>query len=118
MKFLAIAASNLDEFYTKRVGWLKRVLNTDPRTRTVDGRTIAEQLELVRERCIDDAARHGRMLERRRSGPRWPTHGIRIVRVRRAGREAANRLRRYFEEAIFPVLTPLVVDPAHPFPFI
>ena len=47
VKFLAITASNLDEFATKRVGWLKRVLSSDPLTRTVDGRTIGEQLDLV-----------------------------------------------------------------------
>ena len=50
IKFLAITASNLDEFSTKRVGWLKRVLHTEPLVRTVDGLTMAEQLEFVRER--------------------------------------------------------------------
>lgn len=117
VKFLAITASNLDEFYTKRVGWLRRMLKTDPRTRTVDGLTIAEQLALVIERCNEqrrdmDALWHGTL------APLLAEHGPRIVRFRDLEREAQERLRAYFEEAIFPVLTPLVVDPAHPFPFI
>ena len=62
MKFLAITASNLDEFYSKRVGWLKRVLQRDPLTRTVDGLTVAEQLRLVLARCAVHAARDGGVL--------------------------------------------------------
>lgn len=117
VKFLAIAASNLDEFYTKRVGWLKRVLAKDSRTQTVDGLTIAEQLELVINRCVAmhreiDAAWSGQL------GPALAGRGIRIVRFEDLDEPARQRLRAYFEEAIFPVLTPLVVDPSHPFPFI
>ena len=117
VKFLAIAASNLDEFYTKRVGWLKRVLNVDPRTRTVDGRTIAEQLDLVRDRCVtmrrDMDSCWSDVLR-----PELAAQGIRIVPFEELDDEARTRLGVYFETAIFPVLTPLVVDPAHPFPFI
>jgi polyphosphate kinase len=117
VKFLAITASNLDEFYTKRVGWLKRVLNADPRAMTVDGRTIAEQLDLVRERC----ARMRRDMDECWSDVLRPSlmeRGISIVTFDSLDAEARDRLRLYFEQAIFPVLTPLVVDPAHPFPFI
>lgn len=117
VKFLAIAASNLDEFYTKRVGWLKRVLAKEPRTRTVDGLTIAEQLELVIDRCV----RMHRELDETWAtelSPALAAEGIRIVPYASLDARAKERLRAYFEEAIFPVLTPLVVDPAHPFPFI
>ncbi len=62
VKFLAITASNLDEFAAKRVGWLKRVLKHEPRNRTVDGRTIAEQLDLVIRALRADAARDGRIV--------------------------------------------------------
>ena len=51
VKFLAITASNLDEFYAKRVGWLKRSIDADPRTRTVDDLSVSEQLTMVTERC-------------------------------------------------------------------
>jgi len=117
VKFLAITASNLDEFYTKRLGWLKQVYDREPRFTTVDGLTIAEQMDLVIARCnqmhceIDstwsDALR-----------PELAVHGIRIVDYADLEPEAQGNLTTYFEQAIYPVLTPLVVDPAHPFPFI
>lgn len=117
VKFLAITASNLDEFCAKRVGWLRRMLANDARARTVDGLTIAEQYELVIERChrmrkeIEHVWRHELL-------PRLDAHGVRVVRFADLEPEAQERLRDYFERSIFPVLTPLVVDPAHPFPFI
>jgi len=117
VKFVAISASNLDEFYTKRVGWLKRMLAADPRTQTADGRTIAEQMDLVVARCL--SMRH----EIHRAwhvvvSPLLAERGIRIVRYAALDDATRRRLTQYFEQAIFPVLTPLVVDPAHPFPFI
>jgi len=117
VKFLAITASNLDEFFSKRVGWLKRMLATDARTRTVDGLTIAEQYDLVVNRCHRmrrdaEAVWHCELL------PELADHGIRIVRFTELEQPARQALREYFERSIFPVLTPLVVDPAHPFPFI
>ncbi len=117
VKFLAITASNLDEFATKRVGWLKRMLKADPRMRTVDGLSVAEQLNLVIDACVDmrqrmDAAWKDVLT------PELAAHGIRIVRFDDLDVTERGRLREYFEQAIFPVLTPLVVDPAHPFPFL
>ncbi len=117
VKFVAITASNLDEFLAKRVGWLKRTLAADPRQRTVDGLTMAEQLELVVQRCNRlrsemDSTLAGALL------PEMAEHGIRIVRYRELDGPTRDRLSAYFDEAIYPVLTPLVVDPAHPFPFI
>jgi polyphosphate kinase len=117
VKFLAITASNLDEFYTKRVGWLKRMLAADPRAQTADGRTIAEQMELVIDRCIT-MRRDIDQTWKECLAPRLAEHGIRIVRYEDLEPAARERLTAYFEQAIFPVLTPLVVDPAHPFPFI
>ncbi len=117
VKFVAITASNLDEFYTKRVGWLKRMLAADPRAQTADGRTIAEQMDLVIDRCV----RMRREIDhtwKESLAPELGQHGIRIVRYEDLEPEARERLTAYFEHGIFPVLTPLVVDPAHPFPFI
>lgn len=117
VKFLAITASNLDEFYTKRVGWLRRVLQADPRTQTVDGRTIAEQLELVVRRCLT-MRRDMDNCWKSVLAPALAKRGIAIVRYEDLDTAAKGHLTQYFEQAIFPVLTPLVVDPAHPFPFI
>lgn len=117
VKFLSIASSNLDEFFTKRVGWLHRGIQLDARGRTVDGLTIAEQLPLVIERCnrmrgdIETTWREMLM-------PLLTEHGVRILPFRDLETHEREELATYFTRAIFPVLTPLVVDPAHPFPFI
>ncbi len=117
VKFIAISANNLDEFYTKRVGWLRRMRAADPRAQTADGRTIAEQMEMVIDRCLAMRAEI-ESAWRQDLAPRLAEAGIQIVRYEDLDREARERLTSYFEHAIFPVLTPLVVDPAHPFPFI
>jgi len=117
VKFLAITASNLDEFYAKRVGWLKRSLHKDAGFRTVDGLTIFEQSGLISGRCIA-------MREAMSNcwaavlAPALAANGVRVIRYTDLDAPARNRLTAYFEESIFPILTPLVVDPAHPFPFI
>ncbi|HEX6031034.1 MAG TPA: polyphosphate kinase 1 [Tepidiformaceae bacterium] len=117
LKFLAITASNLDEFHAKRVGWLKRAMATDPRMRTVDGRTVAEQLDLVLDRCFHLRGEMDRCWEKDLR-PALAEHGVTFVTFAELEMAERERLTAYFEEAIFPVLTPLVVDPAHPFPFI
>jgi polyphosphate kinase len=117
IKFLAITASNLDEFYAKRVGWLRRSVKSDPRGRTVDGLTFAEQYALVLDRC----ARMHREIEdywRTKLVPALEGLGVTFVGFDELDADAARAVRDYFEQSIFPVLTPLVVDPAHPFPFI
>jgi polyphosphate kinase len=117
VKFLAITASNLDEFYAKRVGWLKRGIDSDPRSRTIDDLTVSEQLDLVTERCHVMQ----RDMERCWSdvlGPELAALGIRVVQMPELDAAARERITAYFISAIFPVLTPLVVDPSHPFPFI
>lgn len=117
VKFLAITASNLDEFYSKRLGWLRRQMRNDPHVRTIDGLTIGEQLQLVRDRC--EATNHlmNKAWERELR-PALAEAGVEIVRYESLDPEKREELRDYFVRSIFPVLTPLVVDPAHPFPFI
>ncbi len=117
VKFLAITASNLDEFYTKRLGWLKQVYDREPRFTTVDGLTIAEQMDLVIARC-NQMHREIDSTWSEALRPELAVHGIRIVDYADLEPEAQGNLTAYFEQAIYPVLTPLVVDPAHPFPFI
>ncbi len=117
VRFLAITSSNLDEFYAKRIGWLKRGLRSDGRTRTVDGLTVGEQLELVVARCKGERVRiteywHSVLC------PALEEQGVRIVSFNQLESASRERLTAYFDEAVYPVLTPLVVDPSHPFPFI
>lgn len=117
VKFLAITASNMDEFYAKRMGWLRRLRKTEPNTVTVDGLTVTEQLRLVQRRSQELREEMDACWERELK-PALAERGIRFPRFEELDEATRERLSRYFEQAIFPVLTPLVVDPAHPFPFI
>jgi polyphosphate kinase len=117
VKFLAITASNLDEFYAKRVGWLKRLMHSDPRMTTVDGMTVAQQVQEVLRVCHELNGELDRCWADRLC-PALAERDIRVVAFNDLDQAAKDRITSYFERAIFPVLTPLVVDPAHPFPFI
>ena len=117
VRFLAITSSNLDEFYAKRIAWLKQAMRTSPNRRTVDGMTLAEQHDALLRRCAD--TRRG--IERRWRevlAPALAEQGILVVAHHSLGAAERLRLEHYFMTAVYPVLTPLVVDPSHPFPFI
>jgi polyphosphate kinase len=117
VKFLAIFASNLDEFYMVRIAGLKRRQTTGLTVRSPDGLTIREQLELVTQRAQDLVQRHANVFLKDVS-PRLEEAGIRIVHWEDLADDDARRQREYFRDQVFPVLTPLAVDPAHPFPYI
>ncbi|RBY82063.1 RNA degradosome polyphosphate kinase [Geodermatophilus sp. TF02-6] len=117
VKFLAIFASNLDEFFMVRIAGLKRRQSTGLTVRSPDGLTIREQLARVSERTRDLAHRHADVFTKDIT-PRLEEAGIRIVHWDEVGDGEAARLRDYFRDQVFPVLTPLAVDPAHPFPYI
>jgi polyphosphate kinase len=116
-KFLAIFASNLDEFYMVRVAGLKRREETGLSVRSADGLTPREQLAYISKRNQELVEQQSSAWERRLR-PILAERGIRISRWTDLTEEERGRLSRYFREQIFPVLTPLAVDPAHPFPYI
>ena len=116
-KFLAIFASNLDEFYMVRVAGLKRRDEMGLSVRSADGLSPREQLRRITERTQQLASRHAHVfLDEVR--PALADEGIRIVTWAELDDDERRRLSTYFHEQVFPVLTPLAVDPAHPFPFI
>ncbi|WP_138757635.1 RNA degradosome polyphosphate kinase [Modestobacter altitudinis] len=117
VKFLSIFASNLDEFFMVRIAGLKRRQSTGLSVRSPDGLTIREQLARVTERTQDLVHRHASVFDKD-VAPRLVEQGIRIVHWSDLGEADAMRLREYFRDQVFPVLTPLAVDPAHPFPYI
>jgi polyphosphate kinase len=117
VKFLAIFAGNLDEFYMVRVAGLKRRQSTGLSVRSPDGLTVREQLERVNRRTQELVQRHSDVFNKD-IAPRLEDHGVRIVRWTDLGEADTMRLREYFRDQVFPVLTPLAVDPAHPFPYI
>ena len=116
VKFLSIFSSNLDEFYMVRVAGLRRQVASNVQATPVDGMSPQEQLEaidrvvreqlVVQRRCFDD------LLEQ------LSANGIRLVGVTDLTAREWGALDEYFESQVFPVLTPLAVDPGHPFPYI
>ncbi len=117
MKFLSIFASNLDEFYMVRVSGLKRRAEMGLDVQSADGLSPRETLAQLAQRTRELSARHARcFLED--IEPALAEEGIRIVRWTSLNEEQKGRLAGYFRSKIFPVLTPLAVDPAHPFPYI
>ncbi|MGH3648694.1 MAG: RNA degradosome polyphosphate kinase [Micromonosporaceae bacterium] len=116
-KFLAIFASNLDEFYMVRVAGLKRRLSTGLTVKSADGLTPREQLDLIAERAAELVTGHARcFIDEVR--PALAGEEIIIVTWDALNDDERQRVRRYFRDSVFPVLTPLAVDPAHPFPYI
>ncbi len=116
IKFLAITGSNLDEFFMKRIGGLKQQVAAGIPQTTVDGRTpqqqIAECHAWVREFDRDRLEVQGRLLEL------LAERDIRLLTWGELATSQRSALREHYLHNIFPLVTPLAVDPAHPFPFI
>ena len=116
LRFLSISASNLDEFYMVRVAGLWGMVKEGVASLSADGLSPSEQLARIREcsgRLLDDQQRVWVSL---RSEMR--DNGISVIDADELKPEDRAWLDVQFHEQIFPVLTPLAVDPAHPFPFI
>lgn len=117
LKFLAIFNSNLDEFFMVRIAALKQQVAANVRKLTPDGRTPTEQLEAIRERLLPMALEQHQHFEKVLR-PQLASEGIYLIDYMDLNQEQRTYLQSYFEEQIFPVLTPLAVDPSHPFPHI
>src|SRR5262245_50251661 len=117
VKFLAIASRNLDHFFQVRVAGLKTQIAAEVGARSIDGRSPAEQLAAVRPIVIDQVARQDEVL-RKDLLPRLRDLGIQLCSWDELDPARQRGLSQHFETWIFPVLTPLSVDPAHPFPYI
>ena len=117
VKFISIVCSNLDEFFQKRVGGLKRQLHAGVKELSVDGRTPEEQLSKVRGRV-------GKMFEEFRTCyfeellPSLEQEGIFIREYKKLSAKQKKEADDYFDTQIYPLVTPLAVDESHPFPFI
>jgi polyphosphate kinase len=117
VRFVAITANNLDEFYRKRIGGLKRQLGAGVRALSPDGRTPREQLELTLSACLDMQAELSRVWEGELR-PELADAGVVVREYDSLEDDEQAALDRVFRETIFPILTPLAVDSGHPFPFI
>ena len=115
IKFLTIFASNLDEFFQVRVAGLRQQVQAGKAALSPDGRTAEDQLAAIRERVLELTADHSRISLDVRAA--LAHEGIEIVDYATIPQHH-QALRERFLEEIFPVLTPLAVDPGHPFPYI
>ncbi len=116
VKFLAIFSANLDEFYMVRVAGLRRQVAAGVTQASPDGLTPRQQLDAIAQevarlrelqrRCLDDLFEV------------LAAHGIRLARMHDLTPTEARAMDEFFQREVFPVLTPLAVDPAHPFPYI
>ena len=116
VKYLAIISNNIDEFQMKRIGGLKQQVAAGVRQPAIDGRTPAEQIAVCQETVRELHKEQNRIL--RQVLGLLAKQGIRIVKYKSLTQEQKEAQRRYFIENIFPLLTPLAMDPGHPFPFI
>ena len=117
VRFLAIFASNLDEFFMVRVAGLKRRIATGMAVTAASGLSPRQELEAISHRSHALMARHSAVFSEHVQ-PALVDEGITLVHWDELGEAEQERLRKYFRRQIFPVLTPLAVDPAHPFPYI
>jgi polyphosphate kinase len=116
LRFLSISASNLDEFYMVRVAGLKGMVNAGVVTLSDDGLTPAQQLSRVDQVAAELVADQQKTWRQLRNA--LATAGIVVVDTDALTDEDRPRLDDEFNRQIFPILTPLAIDPAHPFPFI
>ena len=117
VKFLSIFSTNLDEFYMVRVAGLRRQIAAGVQQVPADGLTPSQQLDAITERVAD-------LMEQQRKClyevllPELAKHGIEIASMGDLDATELERINAFFESQVFPVLTPLAVDPGHPFPYI
>ncbi|MEQ1853788.1 MAG: RNA degradosome polyphosphate kinase, partial [Chthoniobacteraceae bacterium] len=115
IKFFCIVSSNLDEFFEVRVAGIKQQTESDVAQRTMDGRTADEILRAVTKRVrrmVEDQYR----LWRGELKPGLAKAGIHFLEYEELSEKDRTWLERYYRSQVRPVLTPLAVDPAHPFP--
>ncbi len=115
LKFTAIFSTNLDEFFMVRVAALKRQLAADVTKLTPDGRTPSQQLEEISQRLRPLVKQQVENFEFNLK-KELVNHGVHLINYVDLHPEQRIYLHKYFEDNIFPVLTPLAVDPSHPFP--
>jgi polyphosphate kinase len=117
VKFLAIYANNLDEFFMVRVAGLHDQVDAGIDARGPDGLSPGETIERIAERTRELGRRQSRQWEDH-VRPALTEHGIRVIDCQDCDSRELERIDRQFSEQIFPVLTPLAVGPGRPFPYI
>jgi len=116
LRFLSISATNLDEFYTVRVAGLRELVREGVITPAADGLSPKDQLKLIDADARALMSRQQEVFETLSTAMR--NQGITIAKREDLGDDDRSHLDQVFLSQVFPVLSPLAIDPAHPFPFI
>jgi len=117
VKFIGIVCSNLDEFFQKRVGGLKRQIHAGVTELSVDGRTPEQQLKEIRKDVLKMIQAYRRCYFEELL-PLLEKEGVKIALFKDLSSKLKKEAVDYFESQLYPIITPLAVDEAHPFPFI
>jgi polyphosphate kinase len=117
VQFLAIFSQNLDDFFQVRVAGLKEQVLAAVAVASPDGMSPLEQLRAIRAR-VESLVERQVSLFNREISPALAESGITLVRANEVTKRELSHLHSVFRQQIFPVLTPLAVDPGHPFPYI
>jgi polyphosphate kinase len=116
LKFAAIFSSNLDEFFMVRVSTLREQVNAQVNQLTPDGRSPRQQIEAISQRLRPMVTQQHQLFERELR-PLLVEHGVHLLNYIDLDQRQRAHLKEYFETSVFPILTPLAVDPSHPFPY-
>jgi polyphosphate kinase len=117
LKFIAIFGTNLDEYFMIRVAALKQQVEAEIHKRSDDGKLPEEQLAAVFDALKSSLSRKMRCLDDQ-IFPALERHGVRILPYDQLDNKTRALMQSYFDERVFPVLTPLAIDQSHPFPYI
>ena len=117
LKFLSIFSTNLDEFFMVRVSGLRRQVAAGVIASAADGLSPQAQLDAIERRVRELTVRERECLHDALL-PALADRGIRLVRMTELTKDEWNTVDGFFEAEVFPVLTPLAVDPGHPFPYV
>ncbi|PZO44593.1 MAG: polyphosphate kinase 1 [Pseudanabaena frigida] len=116
-KFFAIFSTNLDEFFMVRVARVKKKFSEQLDIITDDGLNPDKQLQVIRKALVPLVKMQHEFFEKTLR-PELHKHGVKLLDYKDIDKKHQHYLKTYFQEKLFPVLTPLAVDPAHPFPYI
>jgi polyphosphate kinase len=117
LKFLAIFSSNLDEFFMVRVAGLKRQLNNQQRTPATEEADVASVLTSISRR-VHELTEEQHLCFLNTVLPRLSEEGIYLVRPEEMSGEQQECLEEFFHKTLYPIVTPLAIDPGHPFPYL
>ncbi|MEI6288885.1 MAG: polyphosphate kinase 1 [Chloroflexota bacterium] len=117
LKYLAIFGSNMDEFFMVRVSGIRKLIESGVTELSLDGKSAREQLVLIRKKSIE-RYEEAQKIFKNKIQPKLNKSGIHLMEYSQLTISQKEKVDNYFIQVVFPILTPLALDPGHPFPHI